>query len=396
MTLLKIKQIKKMKQLTIILTFTIMSVSQSFSQISDYSEFLNGTKQLTDISTLKTLNDFDQKNLTSEQINDKLSEIIKNSKSNENYFLEIPYNTKSLNYIGKKHPKDVLQFSNDAFTSRLGHINKEVELYTYDGIYISLPTKDAKSILNLFYTVRVLTILKLKYPEAYLRLLKQQQGQNATSYVAQDPYRKTPSFNKCNSIISFDNSPTYIAASTADLVYSSSNGIFVDGYGYYENTMNLVTSIDNETIYGNTEYGSKKVYGYANANENYFHYMRDGLLETIIHEFVHNYISSNTTIDKKAFFINEMRFDKVDTQFQNDVEEAIVLNTTLSYYMNKGGISSAVIKFYNDKLNEKKVILTSYFSNKINLQRYYALKALSEQTSNNFEDIYILDVLKNK
>jgi len=382
-----------MRNLLTLLTLTILSMSQSFGQISDYTEFLDGTKQLTDVATLKTSNDFDQKNLSADQINNKLSEIIKNSKTTVNYLIEIPFNSKELIYLGKKHPKDVLQFSNDAFTSRLNHIDKQLEIFTYDGIYILLPTKDTKSMLNLFFTLRVITILKVKYPEAYSNLLKQQQVTNATSYVAQDPYRKTPSFNKCNSVISFDNSPTYIAASTADLLYASSNGIYIDGYGYSENTQNLVTSIDNETIYGSTEFGSKKVYGYANANDNYFNYMRDGLLETLIHEFTHNYITSNATIDKKAFFINEMRFDTVDKQFQNDVEEAIVLNTTLSYYRKKGGISSTVIKFYDERLKEKKVILTSYFSNKINLQRYYALKALSEQSATNFEDIYILNIL---
>ncbi|MGC4038677.1 MAG: hypothetical protein QM764_22125 [Chitinophagaceae bacterium] len=381
--------------------FICCIIQQSYScmaQVSDYADILNGTKPLSDLNSLKTKNDFKQDNLTSVQIDQKIDSLIRNSSQIDNFFYEIPFNTKELNYIGKKHPKDVLTFNtsanNNAFNSRLSHINKDIEIYNYGGIYIFIPQKDNKNVLNLFFTLRALTIIKHKYPEAYFNLLLQQQSAQAESFVTQDPYRKAPSFNKSNSIISFDDSPIYIAASITDLVYSSTTGITIDGYGYYENTDNLVTSIDNENILGSTEFGSKKLYNFKNPNDNYFYYMRDGLIETLIHEFTHNYITNNTTINRKAFFINEMRFDKTDTSFQRDVEEAIVYNTCLRYYKRKGGISSTVQSFYEAKLKEKKRLLTSFYSNKICLQRYYALKSLSDPEAQNFEDIYYLAILE--
>ncbi|WP_159019854.1 hypothetical protein [Algibacter sp. L3A6] len=364
------------------------------SQISDYKELLNNDAPISDISLIKTTNDFDQNNLTQNEIDIKIKELIYNSKTQNNLSLDIPFNSKKLKYVGKKHPNDYLTFSHDAFTTRLNHLNKECEIYEYDTINIFIESKDNKNILNLFFTLRALTIIKVKYPEAYSKLIQQNISKNATSYILQAPYRRPSTLNKNNSIISFDNSPIDIAASTTDLFFGSQTNI--GGWDYYENTNNLVMSIDNETILGDQDTkGSKPIYKFEDKDDNYFNYMRDGLIESIIHEFVHLYITNSVSIDEKSFFINEMRNDTTDKNFDIDVEEAIVLNTCLKYYKTKGGISYEVLNFYEKMLQTKQEILTKTFnySDKLNLQRYYALKSLSKSTAKNFEDIYFLNIL---
>jgi len=364
-------------------------------QMSQYTRILVSEEPLHNVSLIKTSNDFNQNNLTKTQIDNKIASLIKNSKSKSNFLLDIPFNSKKLMYVGKKHPKEYLEFSNDAFSSRLTHIDEEYEIYVYDGIHILIPSKSNRDLLNLFFTLRALTIIKVKYPEAYEKLIQQNYNKNSASYTLHTLHRRPPAINKNNSIICFNNSPEYIASNSSDLFFGDKI-TKIGGWNYTENTHNLVVSIDNETIVGDNEYrGSKALYRLPNENQNYFYYLRDGLIESIIHEFTHLYITNSTAIDEKAFFINEMRNDTNDTDFDFDVEEAIVLNTILKYYKKKEGISNSVIRYYeNILLNKRKKLINTYrYSDKINLQRYYALKCLSKKGSSNFEDVYSLSIL---
>ena len=376
-----------------ILAFTGILIHGT-AQVTNYSDYFNGSRQLNDVAQLTTAADFAQVALTAEQIDERIGNLMRNTPP-ENFFIEIPYNSKRLQYVGKMHPRTLLNFANDAFTTRLPHINSELEIFSYDGIYIFLPGKSTTDLLNLFFTLRALTIIKIRYPEAYVRLVRQDYQANALSYLLQTPYRRPAAIHKSNSIIPFDTSPIEIAASTSDMFFSSTL-TSLGGWNYFENTHNLVTSIDIETIKGNNNtHGSKPLYNLPNAADNYLWYLRDGLIETLIHEFTHHYISNSTYIDEKAFFINEMRFDATDINFDFDVEEAVVLNTILRYYDQKSGISKSVIDFYKGMLQRKKITLTATFnfSNKVNLQRYYALKALSTPYATNFEDVYFLPIL---
>jgi hypothetical protein len=117
-------------------------------------------------------------------------------------------------------------------------------------------------------------------------------------------------------------------------------------------------------------------------------YLKDGLIESITHEFTHHFITNFKLFDKKASYIFDKRNDTTDRTFSFDAEEAIVINTTETYFINKGGLSKSVVDFnLNNKYKAKKTILsdTTIELNRIRLEN---LKSLSPATSTTFDDIY--------
>ncbi|AMR33096.1 hypothetical protein A0256_17585 [Mucilaginibacter sp. PAMC 26640] len=67
---------------------------------------------------------------------------------------EIPINVGKLKFIGRKNPLNVSFPDSIYFVKDLPFLNKDLEIYNYDGVYIFVADNSAKSLLNIFFTVR--------------------------------------------------------------------------------------------------------------------------------------------------------------------------------------------------------------------------------------------------
>ena len=85
-------------------------------------------------------------------------------------------------------------------------------------------------------------------------------------------------------------------------------------------------------------------------SDNFFWYMREGIIESTVHELIHGYITNYRNIDRLLHYIrNGCRNDIKNTckklTYYN-VEEPFVNNTSISFFRKSGGISKSVINFY--------------------------------------------------
>lgn len=144
-----------------------------------------------------------------------------------------------------------------------------------------------------------------------------------------------------NLVVSFDNTPRFIAAQTTIV---NTKPIQLDSIGYYKNT--AIISIDLDNIAGNSlALGSGKIYQSADAQYNYERYLMDGLVYSIAHEFFHVNIDK---INSTSLFANELR-SGLASEVKVNAEEAIVVASTL--YHLKDGLSKEMVSEANGELN---------------------------------------------
>ena len=372
-----------MKKIYFYLLFLFGSNIGFAQSLESFKNYFNGKASVSSLEDIKTINDFDQSNLSVEDIDKRILSFL-NDNAVQDY--EIPINSKKIKYYGKKNPKDIISFYVSNYERDMPMINKEVEIFNYDGNWILVPDKSPKSYLNVFFAARAFQILKFKYSEAYDYLINPNQVELGYKKLNAADFK--PTLNKLVPIISFDKSPSKIAGSLWNQLLAQEPTIVYNGAKSYENTLNALTSINYETE------RPKEIYGHSDTLENYWLYLREGLIESITHEFTHHYITNFKFFDKKADYIFNKRNDTTDKSFSFDVEEAIVINTTETYFIKKGGLSKALVDFnMNIKYQNKKNTLSDT-TIELNRQRFDNLKNLSPSISTTFDDIYKLDFYK--
>ncbi|WP_286884301.1 MULTISPECIES: hypothetical protein [Sphingobacterium] len=370
-----------MKIKLLILSFITIASYNAFGQrIDEFKKYFTGKDEITTISDIKTKNDFDQTNMSPAEIDEKIQKMLDEPVAD----LDIPINSAKLIHLGKNNPLKVIDLDSTSFVRDMPMINKDLEIFSYDGVFILVPDKSPKNLLNIFFTARALQILKVKYPQAYLYLIAPDQVELGYKKLKPGEYR--PILNKITPIISFDKSPTKIAGSLWNMVWAKEPTRLYEGVKNFENKFNALTSINYETD------RPKEIYQKNDTLDNYYFYLREGLLESIVHEFTHHYISNFRNFDKKANFIYNKRYDLQDKTFSFDAEEAIVINTTESYFVKVGGLSKKLINFnlaikYKDK--KEKLINMDI---PINKERFEKLKELSNAST--FDGVYRLDFYK--
>ena len=91
-----------MKKIIYVLTL-IFSVHRSIfygQNLTNYTKYYSDTAvaDMQDLSWIRTENDFNQENLTEEEIEHKISNLI--SKNSDVYSIECPINSKKIKYLG--------------------------------------------------------------------------------------------------------------------------------------------------------------------------------------------------------------------------------------------------------------------------------------------------------
>ncbi len=322
------------------------------TKICHAQEFNAGTQALQahDLRWIKYRNDIERTGMTAAAMESEIRYVIK-SADNQGIAIrdiELPINVIKLEYVGYLHPNDIGIFSaNPVRSDNSASINKKLYIYRYDNFYFSTETDNIQSQKNVYYAARAVEILRAKYWLAFERLFT-----DTERYPSDRPKLELFSnMNKCY-WIAFNETPDYIAKSYTSFL---GEGYFpdVDGAGNVSRFRNVVViDIHAKNILGNeTSKGSRPIYKRSTADENYTLYMKEGLIETLIHEMIHRYIDYLYPHDK---MLSDIRRNRNVGVF-NMAEENAVVNTSLSYLLNEGGMGDELFKYYYKEVFQSNV-----------------------------------------
>jgi hypothetical protein len=260
-------------------------------------------------------------------------------------------------YLGRIHPNQTGAFTTADVISRsnIGWLNSPRYVYRLgETLYILTEADTASDQLDVFYTLRAFEILRTRYPTAYEQLITQ-----AAQFPAEPPLgnraaRQRPWKNRARSIlISFDSSPKNIAAGVTVLDTAPKTDP-TTGLKEYSNVD--VISIDRETIRGRERFGSRPLYGKVNPEENYLRYMREGLVETLVHELLHRQIDRLSSIDDRMKVLRERRTAASACEV-DALEEVLVASTSLDYFRRKGGLGENLLAYHDKVLANNQVLI---------------------------------------
>ena len=327
---------------------------------------------------------FCQSSLSVEKIDAKISDILVKSKRKKTKVKDIvvPFNSKKLTFVGYKHPNDLGIFDAWKVSSKnSASINKKLYIYKYGDFYISQEKDDEISQKNVFYTIRAIIILESHFSNAYKKLIT-----DTKKHISQHPgFAKWSNSNKCF-WIAYNETPDYIAKSQTSFL---GNGFFSESneqIGDYKNIP--IIDIHSENIKGlNKGNGSFPIYKRNSSTANYLMYMKEGLLETLIHEMLHRYIDYAYTHSDTFNKIKAFRSDKVYLK----AEECVVMNTTLSYFKNKALFSSEIFDYYTPIFNDN---ITELKTKNIYKKYSELIKPWSEENINFPRKVFKLDLLE--
>lgn len=288
---------------------------------------------------IKLSSDFDQTNLSTEQIDERISTLVRQAVSNKllTAKIQVPINKKKLKYLGNIFPKETGLF--DFYTTwpnDLTHLNQKLYFYKYDDFIFSVEQDEALDQKNIYFAIRSLILLKERYGEMYSKLFVE-----TKSYLSESPPFQSFSNSNKGFWIAFNTNPNFIA---------SNNTAFL-GAGYFPSPNNqigmwsniAVVNIHSTNILGQSNTtGSKPVYNKESSWDNYDLYMNEGLLVSIAHEMIHNYIDyAYTDIDE----IFRIRIHRTNPNFILAEENAVV-NTIFNYFGKKGGLMNSQSDYY--------------------------------------------------
>lgn len=252
-----------------------------------------------------------------------------------------------ITYLGHIHPNASGAFStSDVISpSNLSWLDGPRHIYKYhDNVYIFTEADEARDQLEAFYTARALEILSAAFPSAYKKLVTE------TASFPSEPTSGGRNWkNRVRSlVISFDSSPVYIAAGITALdgapVTNTQTGI-----DEYSNVAAI--SIDRETILGQSDaVGSRPIYGKPGADENFLRYMREGVVETLVHEVLHRYIDRRNSVDDRMNDLYNRRTNAGACQAYA-FEETLVASASLLYFRQAGGLGAGYLDYYDKVLD---------------------------------------------
>jgi hypothetical protein len=248
-----------------------------------------------------------------------------------------------ITYLGRIHPNESGAFttSNVISPSNINWLDGPRHIYkSHDNVYIFTEADEVKDQLEVFYATRAIDILSAAFPSAYKKLVTE-----TASIPSEPPLGGRTWKNRIRSfVISFDTSPAYIAASVTVLDNAPVTNTQT-GLDEYSNV--AAVSIDRETILGQSDtVGSRPIYGKPSADENFLRYMREGLVETIVHELLHRYIDRLNSVDDRMINLYTGRTNVAACQAYA-FEETLVASASLLSFRQAGGLGGGYLDYYD-------------------------------------------------
>ena len=319
-----------------------------------------------DLSWITTASDFNQKPLSLEAIDSELSKLVAQAIKQDvlTSDIEIPINTKKLQYLGRKFPNDTGLFGtyNNWYPDKLDHLTWKAHFYTYGDFIITTKQDQAVDQKNVYYAIRSIIILQERYPELYEKLI------SATKTYITDAPAFVPLVNANQKFwIAFNDNPAYISSNNTIFMYRGTLPNTNPPIAQWNNIS--VINIHDINILGQSDLGSKPIYNASNPWKNYELHMTEGLPVSIAHEMLHNYIDYAYTADEH---ILPIKLYRGKTNFIY-AEENAVIHTLYSYFKKKGGLLSNQSNYYYKTVFEPNIKI---------LNRGHQLKAYSKVFSN--------------
>ncbi|MEZ4452677.1 MAG: hypothetical protein R3B09_24670 [Nannocystaceae bacterium] len=246
-----------------------------------------------------------------------------------------------LEYLGHLHINETGVFTKDDVVSpqNIPWLDGLHHIYKYDqSIFLMVEGDEASDQLDVFFAVRALEILRADHPLVWERLIDA-----IGEFPAEKTLMNASWKNRLRGVIvSFDTSPQYIAAGLTILDTAPESMMNVD---LYSNVLGI--SIDRETIRGSSDtVGSRPIYKKPGDDENFLRYLREGLVETLVHELLHPRVDRLNSVDTAMNELWNRRFDN-QACARFELEEALVAASSLLHFREAGGVSDTYLDYYD-------------------------------------------------
>lgn len=319
--------------------------------------------QARDLRWITTANDFDQTALSADAIDQEIARRLgAYDREAAIATYEVPINSKHL-----VAPKGLQRYT--AFDGRLGVLtapatvaafSQDAYFWSYRGHHIAVSGDTHRDQLNVYAVARALEVLRLRYPDAYRRLFLD------VRTFQPEPVQKITYNNRYSTVLfSFDQRSNFVLGGTA---FGTACPAAPSGVQLCSNIS--VVSLNPVTIGGSIEgAGSQPIYR-RSADESYMRYLREGIVETLVHEMLHRYVDYRFTHDPAYAELRRIRTVN-DSILNLELEEAFVTATSIGYFLREGGLQGFVPFYYRGTfdINLQNLLRT----NKAELDRVIAL-----------------------
>lgn len=256
----------------------------------------------------------------------------------------------ALRYLGYRLPNSVEPYSKvHTLPSALSHPH---HIYRYGEFTILIETDGRREQLCVYATARALELLRQRWPREFEVLFR---GPQSAAEQLRELRRRDA--KKKVSFLNLDQSHTFvwqgrsggaIAASSYDLgtraPLTLADGRRKLSVGLFRNVS--TTYLNYTAIQG---FRSQKLYQSQVLEENFLAYLRDGLIETIVHEALHNLLRRDKNVRPLFWALAESLRKSQGTAQGKEVEEAFVSNVTRRLLEGRG-LSPKVSEFYGRRL----------------------------------------------
>lgn len=341
----------------ILLIFNNSSFSQEFEVLKNKIRDIRLQSGDDNLKWIITKYDFDQTNLSI----DEIDSIIKFQIAKKVEKIETPINLKKLKYFGYYDFKKLGLVKNNSlfkeYEKEYEDANGPKNIYQYENITILNTYNAFEDQLNVFSIIRSLLVLRIKYKKIHkILFIDTKKSILSNTTIVKD---KSGILNTNKHIVFsiHENSNKLLSATTTNYGPKYKNPILNK---WEAENVHLIFLNKSTLRNGGNSIGSTPIYIGMDKKDAQIKFLFDGLIQTIIHERLHDYISNYMTVNT---FYNYIRNDNSlvnnNQSTYKYIEEPIVTNTTNHLFFKYGGLSQDVMRYYSDlftkyQLNEMK------------------------------------------
>jgi hypothetical protein len=314
---------------------------------------------------IKTDHDFIQIDKNEKEIDSIIKIIVRKQIHLSNKEIQIPINSKKLkfwNYQASFRNLKIIKPDNlfDQYPNDYKNLDSGKIIFQYENIFILTELNSYEDQWQVYAIIRAFLLIKYRYPDIYRVLFQETESLPLKKVAETDILMKADktvylNMNKYYIFSIHSDSKSLLPSTLTSYDYPNYklNYLKVNNGNYWISENRHCIFLNKQTLRnGGTAKGNKPIYTSMNSMKNYYLYMTDGLIHTIVHERIHNYIGNYQTLDNFLFYIrnnNEMMnnksFEAANYEF---LEEPIVTQTTNAIFGKYGGVSEEVMTYYQE------------------------------------------------
>lgn len=308
------------------------------------------------ITTDRDIVNQDQK--TESEIDNEIDGIVRGQINKPSGEIEVPINFKKLVYYGHEDIRKLVLFSFDIFANDPDGNYRDAQypkyIYKYGNLFIQSTNNTNRDQLNVYSIIRAYLIIKNRYPDIYSVLFEQTEKVPYGGLAGGNINPAGPVFLNANRNYIFtihENSARALSATTTNYGWGggvSSKAVGRSNIMIAENNNHFIFLNKATLKNGGAAVGSKDIYDDADVLDREVNNLFDGLIQTFVHERLHNYIGNYQSLDNYLNYIrNDVSLLGGGGTYEY-IEEPIVTNTTNQVFSKYGGLSDQVLTYYSD------------------------------------------------